>query len=324
MLINVREWYHEAQQRRYEFVDSGHSPDDPTILEENEDSIADLDESQEEVPHSPQSGDNSQPTPVLTTAQQNAKDELKRAELWAFSLCFVGPLLGAVLLHTIRGQLTRAEGIVSDFNLGIFVLGAEIRPFDRLNQMRKEKIWHLQRIVRTAASSEVNRLDAQKLSDRVADLEARLEGSDRNNDVDVSKIRAQVQQSNQLQLDALNRAVRRYEKKQAAQDFQIDARFHLLEAQLRDALALAAAAARTGQRPGVVANMFSWIAGMVNYSLQTSWAIATYPLRTTAVAVTAIESWFLDDKRPTKRRGRSQVNGHSNLSASRMQSKVAR
>lgn len=318
------DWYHEAQQRRYEFIDPSDVANDSMILEENEDSIAGLDESREDAPSGLTSNNGCQPASLFTSAQQDARDQLKRAEMSAFAACFLGPLLGAVLLHTIRGQLTRAEGIVSDFNLGIFVLGAEIRPFDRLNQMRKEKIWHLQRIVRSAPPSEMSGPDAQRISQRIADLEARFDGTNRNSDADVSKIRAQVQQSNQLQLDALNRAVRRYEKKQAAQDFQIDARFHMLEAQLRDALALAAAAARNGQRPSLVANTVAHVVAMVNYGIQTSWTVATYPLRTTAHVIAIIESWFLDDQRQTRRRGKAQINGHTNLTANRMQSKSAR
>lgn len=326
LLIEVREWYHEAQQRRYEYVDPSEPLEDSTILEEGEDSIAGLDERREEAPPRPTSSESDQPRSLITAgdAHQDARAELKRAEMWAFAGCFLGPVVGAVLLHTIRGQLTRAEGVVSDFNLGIFVLGAEIRPFDRLNQMRKEKIWHLQRIVRSETPSDVNGVDFQQLSQRIAELEARVEGTDRSSDANVSKARAQVQQSNQLQLDALNRAVRRYEKRQAAQDMQVEARFHLLEAQLRDALALAAAAARTGQRPGFIAQTISWIASMINYSFQVCWSVATYPLRTTAFAVAAIESWFLDDKRQVKKRGRAQVNGYSSLSASRMQTKNVR
>jgi hypothetical protein len=244
--------------------------------------------------------------------------------MWAFALCFVGPILGALLLHTVRGQLTRAEGIVSDFNLGIFVLGSEIRPVRRLVQMRSERIWHLQRIVRSSPRDEWQGADASQLGQRLAELEARLDGPGSNSDVDISKLSAQVQHSTQLQLDALNRAVRRYEKRATVQNMQYEARFHELDAQLRDALALAAAAARTGQRSGLIATTMSWLASTVNHILQTSWNVATYPLRAAGFAVAVVESWFLGDKRQARRRTRGPVNGHSSLSTPRMQSKAAR
>ena len=45
-------------------------------------------------------------------------------------------MLGAYLLHTIRGQLTRpSEGLVSDYNLTIFLCAAEIRPVSHLIKM---------------------------------------------------------------------------------------------------------------------------------------------------------------------------------------------
>ncbi|KAL6708177.1 hypothetical protein ACN47E_003361 [Coniothyrium glycines] len=316
------DWYHEAQQRRYEFVDTHDALDDPSILEGDQDSIAGLHEHREEVPQPPKSRDSDKPGPTPSKAQQDARDALKREEMWAFILCFLGPLVGAFLLYIIRGQLSRAEGVVSDFNLGIFVLGAEIRPFDRLRQMKKEKIWHLQRIVRSAPPDDSNGANMQQLFQRIADLEYRLAGPDRG-DADVSKMRAHVQQSNQLQLDALNRAVRRYEKRQVVLDSQTNARFRMLEAQLRDALALAAAAARTGQRPGLIAKLISWTVSMTNYYMQFVWNVATYPLRTVAIAVETIESWFLDEKGRIRSRGRQQTNGHSDLTASRVRSKSA-
>ncbi len=62
--------------------------------------------------------------------------------------CFVSPVLGACLLHAIRGQLSRpSEGLVSNYNLTIFMLCAEIRPLRHLIKLVQARTLHLQRVV---------------------------------------------------------------------------------------------------------------------------------------------------------------------------------
>ena len=61
--------------------------------------------------------------------------------------CFMGPLFGGWLLHIIRSSLSRpSEGLVSNFNLTIFVLAAELRPAAevvRLLRGRNERLQSL-------------------------------------------------------------------------------------------------------------------------------------------------------------------------------------
>ncbi|KAJ4367139.1 hypothetical protein N0V83_007669 [Neocucurbitaria cava] len=319
------DWYHEAQQRRYEYTDAGDAQCNDTILEEDEDSVASPVEAPEPSTEKQESKANDDDgSPSTTDAQGDARETLKREELLAFACCFLGPLLGALLLHTIRGQLTRAEGIVSNFNLGIFFLGAEIRPFRRLIKMKRERLMHLQRVVKADPKDGLKPADAQQISQRLTELEARLDSPVASNDVDMSKLSAEVRQSTQLQLDALNRAVRRYEKRHMAQSLQIEARFQDLESRLGDALALAAAAARTGQRPGIISMTISWIVSIVNYFLQTAWDIAMYPVRTATAAIAVVSSWFMKDEPRSRRRAKGQLNAHSSISTPRMQSKSGR
>ncbi|CAN9342287.1 unnamed protein product [Alternaria alternata] len=323
------DWYHEAQQRRYLNDDVDDATYDDTIHEEDEDAPGSIEEPARE----------SQAPKLNTTidapasqAQKEAREALKRSEMLAFVGCFLGPLLGALLMHTIRGQLMRAEGIVSDANLSIFLLIAEIPPVNRLIKMRTERILHLQRIVREAPREPVRSADTQQLSQRISELEGRVDGvqttNSNNNEVDVEKLSAEVRQTTQLQLDALNRAVRRYEKRHMAQSLQIEARFQDLEARLKDALALAAAAARTGQRPGVIAMTLSWIAGTIGYMLQVAWNVVMYPFRTAVVAVSMAKSLFVRDERRVRRKGKGggagQMNGHMGVATGRLQAKPAR
>ncbi|KAK1915262.1 hypothetical protein P3342_003069 [Pyrenophora teres f. teres] len=226
----------------------------------------------------------------------------------------------------------RAEGIVSDANLSIFLLCAEIPPMNRLIKMRTQRILHLQRIFREAPREPIRTLDAQQLSQRLSELEGRLDGvqtPNPNNNIheaNFEKITAEVRQTTQIQLDGLTRAVRRYEKRHMVQSLQIEARFQDLESRLKDALALAAAAARTGQRPGLISKTLSWIVGTVSYTLQTGWDIVMYPFRTAAVAFGVAKSMFVRDERQGRRRGKGvqQGGGYTALSSSRMQGKLGK
>ncbi|KAF1971894.1 hypothetical protein BU23DRAFT_590493 [Bimuria novae-zelandiae CBS 107.79] len=286
------EWYHAAQQTQYvEYDEPEHAAD--TILEEDEASGEPIDgDAKAPAPNGSSSGNKDNVDVPATRAQEEARQELRKNEMWALAACFIGPLIGAYLLHAIRSQLTRpAEGLVSNYNLTIFVMGAELRPIHHVIKMKQARMLHLQRIVYSDSKPESRKADIQGISARLADLEARASESPQHTDIETLKIGASVRQGIQPQLDALNRAVRRYEKRQAAQSIQIEGRFQELDSRLRDALALAAAAARTGQRPGAVSMLLTWIANIFAYGMQTAWAVATYPYRTTAAVADRVSNY---------------------------------
>lgn len=318
-----RTWYHSAQQRRYLEPDEPQL-DDTIHEEEDEDSIDDPDYNPDSGPEGPKIRDRAGAS-TGTSAQLAASQALKRQERMAFAACFVGPLVGAYLLHTIRGQLRVTEGLVSDYNLTIFVMVAELRPIARLMKMQEERMFHLQRIVKSDPQESVNASDAQALAQRLSELESRLGEPTSNNDLETSRVATEVRQGLQTQLDAITRAIRRYEKRSAAQTIQIEARFQEVDQRLKDALSLAAAAARTGQRPGLVFTLISWLINSVNNVMQTVWDIALYPLRTALAVTVKTKSYFVkDDERQSRRRVKGQSNGHSSMSTSRMQSKGVR
>jgi hypothetical protein len=316
-----RTWYHSAQQRRY--LEPDETQLDDTIHEEDEDSV----DGPEDYVDSTLEDSKARHRPGATAAtvtQLAASRSLKQQERMAFAACFFGPLVGAYLLHTIRGQLTVTEGLVSDYNLTIFVMVAELRPIARLMKMQEERMFHLQRIVKTDPRDLVDPSDAHALAQRMSELEERLGEPTTNNDVETSRVAAEVRQGVQTQLDAITRAIRRYEKRSMAQTIQMEARFHEVDLRLKDALSLAAAAARTGQQPGLISTVLSWVVSVVNSVLQTAWDVALYPLRTALAAAVLVKSYFVKDERQSRRRAKGQANGHSSIAASRMQSKSVR
>jgi hypothetical protein len=323
------EWYHEARQRQY--IDLEEPMYDDTIREEDEDSMTGSPErpgtATSNMEDSKSAG--TIPMPATSDTLMNARAELRRTEMMAFAACFLGPLLGAYLLHNIRSQFTHRtrDGIVTDLNLTIYLLGAEMRPLSRLMRMVNERTLHLQRIVKSEPRDFSRPGTAQDTAHRLADLEARFDdpGSSSSSTVDISKISAEVRQTMQHQLDALNRAVRKYEKRHMAQSMQIEARFQEIDIRLKDTLSLAAAAARTGQKPGIVYSALSWVVSLVNYGVQTGWDIALYPFRTASSVVELVKSWVFKGDRNGRRHAKGQVNGHSSIPTTpRMQPKSGR
>ena len=227
-------------------------------------------------------------------AHEAATNELYTHEVLALLSCFLFPLLGAYLLHTIRSQLSRpSEGLVSNYNLTIFLLASELRPMAHLVKLIQSRTLHLQRIVNANPYDTVNGKDTgdmKELIRRLEDLETRssiAETSTGNsnseptlNGKQSAVLTTEVRRTLQPDLDALNRAVRRYEKRATLQAFQTESRLLDLEAKLNDAISLAAAAANNEQRQrrftGIIVE---WVATAVVLPLQAFGALASLPFK---------------------------------------------
>lgn len=231
-----------------------------------------------------------------------AEKELRMHEILALAWCFAFPVLSSYLLHTIRGQLSRpSEGLVSDYNLTIFLCAAELRPVSHLIRMIRNRTLRMQRVVSANPHRESGRtaeLDA--LASRLDHLEARTAttlpgdllgapgprpppGEDQ-----AAAVARQISGTVQPELDALNRAVRRYEKKLALLASQTDARLEHLDRRVQDTVALAAIAARNsrprrkgilGLDPGLFARLAEATVALAMLPVHTAVAVFTFPVR---------------------------------------------
>lgn len=222
-----------------------------------------------------------------------ASRELQIHELVALASCFIFPLVGTWLLHATRSKLSRpSEGLVSNYNLSIFLLASEIRPFSHLLKMVQARTLHLQRIVALAPDDDGAKIDArrvQDLSKRLEELEAHVaeaaaarmspdisgskeQASSLAQEQDeeavqslVSQAISEVRKTFQPEIDALNRAVRRYEKRTAVTAFQTESRLQELSTQAQDAIALAAAAQRSSERrrSSFAFTLLDWICAVI-------------------------------------------------------------
>lgn len=209
-------------------------------------------------------------------------------------MCFVGPLLGAYILNLVRDQIAIGHDMVTNLHLTLFVLGAEIRPLRYCMKIIHARTLHLQRRVREdpyaikgsalpSAEDMGKRIDALNAS--VAELTTAKPSSQGKATVESTDSLKKLQSGLQTQVDALNRAVRRYEKRATAQTIQTEARLQDLEFRLKDALSLAAVAAAYSQKPGAVVLLMEWFSWAATLPMKAVHAALMYPLRLVALVV---------------------------------------
>ncbi|KAG5952303.1 hypothetical protein E4U53_001195 [Claviceps sorghi] len=299
-------WYHSARQVRIQQEISPENPIDYDL--ETDDSGPDtaqqpkatgldrLDQEAEGVPkaNGNPSSQQEQPTPDLATPQQrSALRELYLHETLALLSCFTLPLVSACLLHYIRVQLSRpSEGLVSNYNLTIFLLVSELRAFSHTIKLVKSRTLHLQQVVHgnpfatTAQPSghmeemleRLERLEARSLADEFVREHSEDVLSSAGTEQKASLAR-DVRKAIQPELDALNRAVRRYEKKATMLQHQTDARFSVLDSRLDDAIALAAVAAKNSSSKNMLTGAFESLIAVVLFPFITLLQVFTLPLR---------------------------------------------
>ena len=213
-------------------------------------------------------------------------------------------MVGAWLLHNIRGQLSRpSEGLVSNYNLTIFLLGAELRPLSHLIKMVQSRTLHLQRTL-NSNPYEDDKIDKEKVQDlgkRLDELEAHIAdksvASLSNGNVsgpNAGQVSTEVRKTLQPELDALNRAVRRYEKRATILTMQTEARLQDLESRMADAITLAAAAERSTsqKKQGSASILLDWICAAVILPAQTGWAVMSLPARMAARMLEMLEGYL--------------------------------
>lgn len=312
-LCALRDWYCSTQSARPDVINEPNE-DFPkhTIVEEGSG-----EEQDDEIPVPGKERNNSKPKTDRklngqSQPQSDATAELRIYELLALLSCFCFPVIGAWLLHTIRSQLSRpSEGLVSNYNLTIFLLASELRPLSHLIRMVQTRTLYLQRTLNAT------RLDATcpspilDLTARVNELEAHISSANNpTSSTAATKITAEVRALLQPDLDALNRAVRRYEKRATLLAMQTESRIQDLEARMSDAITLAAAAERSSStyskvRQGSAFILLDWICSIVVLPVQAAWVAVSLPARLASSVLEVVEGFFVRNvKRDVKTMGR--------------------
>ena len=302
------DWYYSAQSQRKDIEPDGDDLFDDEVDETAIESVSSADGSPQTVPLDSVPED--EPLPHQLQRREAATAELRRLELLALCATFVFPVMTAYLLHVIRGQLSPSStGLISDYNLAIFLLAAEIRPFRQLIRLITSRTLHLQRIVNdTTSPANPNLAEKAILTDlksRLSDLEARL--SDHTvlpsnlslaQKADISDLSSELRKRYEPRLEGLERAVRRYEKRSATLAMVTEQRLGSLDARLQDALSLAAVAAQQSQTRGPFANLLDGVAIVVLWPLKLCWSVLVAPVRVVEELYGRLRSLVLEP-RPT-------------------------
>ncbi|KAI7076035.1 hypothetical protein KC352_g42004, partial [Hortaea werneckii] len=282
------DWYYSAQSVREELEPVTHNG---TIPEEGEGSENAVDTGSSGAEGESQARP-SNARPKLDRAQTkdlekrvDASADLRKQELLALLATFVFPALSAYLLHVIRAQLSRpSTGLVSDYNLSIFFLAAEIKPCRQLARLVANRTLHLQRTVTGLedpfASTLQDKSAIADLTNRISDLEAKM--SEHNilpqtislaQKTDVHELSAELRKRYEPRIDGLERAVRRYEKRTVALTMATEARLQQLETRLQDALSLAAVAAQHNERSSPLRSFWETTVAILIWPIRTAWNI---------------------------------------------------
>jgi hypothetical protein len=222
--------------------------------------------------------------------RHHATVELRKQELFALFATFTFPAVAAYLLHVIRAQLSRpSTGLVSDYNLCIFILAAEYWPCRQVARLVSAKTLHLQRTVAEldeSSESPVNKESMASLTVRIAELEARV--ADQSllapnmsmaQKADVSDLATEIRKRYEPRLEGLERAVRRYEKRSTTMAMVTEQRLNNLEVRMQDALSLAAAAAHHSQERTTISKTLSFLTSLVTVPVKLMVSLCLWPLR---------------------------------------------
>jgi len=284
------DWYYSAQRvRRDVEMDTNSASDE---LDGSDETAVDTASSAEDSPpRLPADGKGTDG--ALKTGsrkREEAAANLRRQETLGLLSTFICPALAAYLLHIIRAQLSRpSTGLVSDYNISVFLLAAELRPARQLGRLITNRTLHLQRLVNNAddvfSPSASENSTIHSLTTRLAALEAKL--SDHAlvpsttalaQKTDVTDLSAEMRKRYEPRLEGLERAVRRYEKRSTTLAMLTEQRLNSLDRGLQDALSLAAVAAQHSQRrAGVFAYLLETASAVIALPMKFAWTICVWP-----------------------------------------------
>lgn len=297
------DWYHAAQMQRR--VGSGEGLDTMPGLDED-DLAVETGSSGNNSPKHESNGDalpNGEEDPLEHTRKEEAAAELRRLEVLALISTFLFPILAAYLIHIIRGQLsTSSTGLVSDFNLCIFLLAALIRPSRHLIRLITARTLHLQRTVTGLSDPFSPSTSGPSLAARIADLEAKLsahtllppnQAPSFANKNDVNDLFVELRKRYEPRFDALDRAMRRYEKRSTTLALQVDQRLAQIDTVVQDTLSLAAQAARQSQR-GYVARMLEGMSRAFMVPLKVLLGVLLWPVKVVEVGWSKVSGLLFD------------------------------
>lgn len=322
------DWYYSAQAQvreldSEEYMLSEEVEVDETAIDSAASSAGNSPKQSAQEAPANESGSQQSNAQITPQKRQEAAAELRKQETLALVATFLFPVMAAYLLHAIRSQLSSSStALVSDFNLSIFVLAAEVRPFQQLIRLLSSRTLHLQRIV-----TEVNDpLDGSgsKKNDAIKSLESRIDeletllaeqkaatsngSAPQRSDV-VELVAAEMKKRADPRFDALERAMRRYEKRSTTLSMLTEQRLNSHESRIQDSLSLAAQAAQRSQNRGAMATVFDNTTSLIGVPFKLATELALWPFRMLNLIYAKLRETVSGRRtvRPTKKASSAQL-----------------
>lgn len=209
----------------------------------------------------------------MTTKQKEIAKQLRYAELQAFGGLILGPLLGAALLNYVRSSMARpANGLITNFNITVFVLAAEIRPLKIAFTFLTDRSSGLQDELVDVVYARYDEL-VSKLSKVQQDLAEMKQGqsSPRNN---TSSGQMNHHANNSISdVDQIKNALRRFERHESQLKQHYDEKLYALERRLADIT----------NRPQVVSGsgsgMLHSLESALLFPIKVGWVLLTLPFK---------------------------------------------
>ncbi|CAG8455065.1 5927_t:CDS:2 [Scutellospora calospora] len=164
--------------------------------------------------------------PAQEAQRNQAAKELRLQEMWALLLVVASPIIGGYALHGAKMYLTDYDKYISHFNIVLFVFAAGIRPLMHIANLAKNRTLHLQEQVHYPST------EVELLKRRVQHLE--YEFSQLRRGFATKRDIINVRDGFEPTLSQLNKAVRRYEKKEQCLRNYSEERFAFLESKLQE------------------------------------------------------------------------------------------
>ncbi|CAG8766601.1 12249_t:CDS:1, partial [Cetraspora pellucida] len=164
--------------------------------------------------------------PAQEAQRKQAEKELRLQEMWALLLVVASPIIGGYALHGAKMYLTDYDKYISHFNIMLFVFAAGIRPLMHIANLAKNRTLYLQEQVHYPST------EVELLKRRVQHLE--YEFSQLRRGFATKRDVLNVRDGFEPTLSQLNKAVRRYERKEQYLRNYSEERFAYLESKLRE------------------------------------------------------------------------------------------
>lgn len=211
----------------------------------------------------------------MTERQREVSSQLRYAQAQAFGGLILGPLLGAGLLHYVRNTMARpANGLITNFNITVFVLAAELRPLKIAYKYLDSRSEELQEELVDVIPGRYEDLlkKVRSLEDRLGEVQSSSERNARTSSHEVANGFAQSKHD-ATGVEDLKHALRRFERHESQLQQHYEQRLYALERKLTD-LGHSSPTAKTG-RSGI----YHLIQSCFLLPIEVGLATVTLPIR---------------------------------------------